>query len=145
MNIFPGTENKLIVRKYTEEVINTGKTDCISNYISKDYTEVFDNKRYFLGIEGAEQHISGVRNTYPDLKLEIKMQIAEGEWVATCYTMTGTHLGEWMGIKPTGKEIMVTGVNIDRIVNGKILEHTGAANLFNSLLEIGAIKIAGSK
>lgn len=137
--------NKLIVKEYTERVINTGKTDSISKYISEDYTEIFDSKKYLLGINGAKEHIVGVRKTYPDLELVIDRQIAEGEWVATCYTMKGTHLGEWMGIGPTGKKIEVTGVNIDRIVDGKIIEHTGAANLFNSLLDIEAIKIVGDK
>ncbi len=136
--------NKLIIKEYTEKVINTGQTDSISKYISENYTEIFDNKKYPLGIDGAIEHIVGVRKTYPDLELIIDRQIAEGEWVATCYTMKGTHLGEWMGMKPTGKKIFVTGVNIDRIVGEKIVEHSGAANLFNALLDIEAIKIVGN-
>ena len=63
--------------------------------------------------------------------------------VATCYTMRGTHKGEWMGIKPTGKILEVTGVNIDKVLNGKLVEHSGAANLFDGLLEIGAIEVVG--
>lgn len=133
--------NKKIVKEYLEKIVNTGNSDSITNYISESYTEKFENKKYHLGIEGAIEHIKGVRKTYPDLEITIDKQIAEGDWVATCYTMRGTHLGEWMGIKPTGKKIEVTGVNIDRIVDGKIIEHSGAANLFNALLEIEAIKI----
>jgi len=75
--------------------------------------------------------------------LSIDLQIEEGEWVATCYTMRGTHTGLWMGIKPTGKRIEVTGVNIDKIINNKIVEPGGATNLFDGFLEIGAIKIVG--
>jgi hypothetical protein len=41
--------NKLVIRKYIEEVINTGNTDKIGNYISSDYTEVFEGKRYKMG------------------------------------------------------------------------------------------------
>jgi len=73
--------------------------------------------------------------------LEINQQITEGDWVATCYTMKGTHSGSWMGIKPTEKLLIVTGVNIDKVVDGKIAEHGGAANLFEGLLDIGAVKI----
>ena len=54
--------------------------------------------------------------------------------------MRGTHTGLWMGIKPTGKRIEVTGVNIDKIIDNKIVEHGGAANMFDGLLELGAIK-----
>lgn len=136
--------NKLIVKEYIEKILNTGITDNISKYVSENYTEIYDNKKYPIGLTGAIEHIAGVRETYPDLELKIDQQIAEGEWIATCYTMTGTHLGEWMGIKPTGKIIKVTGVNIDRIVDGKIIEHTGAANLFNAFLDIEAIRIVGN-
>jgi len=138
-------DNKLIVRMYIASIINTGSCENISDFISPDYVEVFNNQRYPLGVEGAKKHIIGVRETYPDLELTVDQQIAEEDWVATCYTMKGTHLGEWMGIKPTGKKIEVTGVNIDKLIDGKIVEHGGAANLFNSLLEIGAIKIIGEK
>lgn len=135
------TDNKSIVRQFIEQIINTGNVENIAGVISPDYVEVFNNLSYPVGIEGAIEHVKGVRKTYPDLKLTIDLQIAEGDWVATCYTMTGTHQGEWMGIAPTGKKIEVTGVNIDKVVDGKIVEHGGAANLFDSLLNIGAIKV----
>lgn len=134
-------DNKLVVSQYIEQVINTGDTERISAFISYDYVEVYKNKRYLLGIEGAKKHVSGVRETYPDLHLSVELQIADGDWVATCYTMRGTHIGVWMGIKPTGKKIEVSGVNIDKVVDGKIVEHSGAANLFEALLDIEAIQI----
>jgi predicted ester cyclase len=59
--------------------------------------------------------------------------------------MKGTHSGSWMGIKPTGKIMEVTGINVDRIVEGKIIEHGGAANMFEGLLSIGAIKLVKEK
>jgi predicted ester cyclase len=135
------SDNKLLVKEYIEKVINTGNVHIISKFISPDYVEIYNNKRHSLGIEGAKEHIIGVRKTYPDLELSIDQQIAEGEWVVTCYTMRGTHTGLWMGIKPTGKKIEVTGVNVDKIIESKSAEHGGAVNLFNALLDIGAIKI----
>jgi hypothetical protein len=56
--------NKNLVARYIEEVVNTGQVERITNFISLDYTEVFNNQRYVLGIEGAAEHIKGVRNTY---------------------------------------------------------------------------------
>jgi predicted ester cyclase len=133
--------NKKLVKSYIENVLNTGDVSDINSFISPDYTEIYQNKRYELGIEGAKQHVLGVRETYPDINLSIEQQLSDGDWVITIYTMTGTHLGYWMEIKPTGKKIKVTGVNIDKVINGKIVEHGGAANLFESFLEIGAIEI----
>ena len=136
-------KNKTIVRRFYLEVVNTGKVDGIEDFISEEYTEDNDGKKHAVGIDGAKAHIHGVRQTYPDLHLSIERQIAEGEWVATCITARGTHQGSWLGIKPTGKPVAFTGVNIDRVVGGRIVEHGGAANMLGPLLEIGAVKVVG--
>jgi len=137
------SENRLLVRRYYEEVVSTGSVDRIPEFISPDYTEVHENRRYPLGIEGARQHLLGVRRTYPDLRLEVVRQIAEGDLVASEVIMRGTHRGEWLGMAPTGKSVVVTAVNIDRVAEGLIVEHGGAANLLSPLLEIGAIRVVG--
>jgi predicted ester cyclase len=136
-------KNKIVVRRFIEEVINTGNTDRIEMFVSPDYTEVLDGIRNPVGIEGAKFHILGVRRAYPDLHLTVEHQIAEGEWVATCITARGTHKGSWMGMKPTGKALVFTGVNIDRFVDGRIVEHGGAANLLGPLLSAGALQAVG--
>ncbi len=137
------SKNKSIVRDFYEKCVNTGNVEGIEAFVSEDYTEVYNGKKHVAGIEGAKAHILGVRQTYPDLHITIEQQIAEGEWVATCITASGTHQGSWMGIKPTGKPVVFTGVNIDRVVDGRIVEHGGAANMLEPLLEIGAVKVVG--
>ena len=136
-------ENKKLIRSYIEEVINTGNVKRIEKFISPNYTEVHEGQRQKAGIEGAKDHIIGVRQTYPDLTLTVDQQIAEGDWVATSITARGTHRGTWLGIKPTGKPVSFTAVNIEKVENGKITEHGGAANLLLQLLEIGAIQVVG--
>jgi predicted ester cyclase len=137
-------DNKMIVRRFYEEIVNTGDVSRISEVVSDDYAEVMDGKRYPVRAEGAASHVLGVRNTYPDLHLTVDRQISEGEWVATCITARGTHKGEWIGIAPTGRKVAFTAVNVDRVVDGKIVEHGGAANMLGPLLEIGAIRVVGS-
>lgn len=133
--------NKSVVRHYIEQVINTGDTSRISQYISSEYREEYNGQYYQLGIEGAVKHVEGVRKVYPDLQLTILNQIGEGQWVCTYYSMSGTHSSEWMGIQPTGQKVMIYGVNMNRVIDGKIVEHGGAANLLEPLLKIKAIKI----
>jgi hypothetical protein len=82
-------KNKDIVRRYYEEVGNTGNVEGIEEFISEKYAEVFDGKRHTIGIEGAKAHIMGVRRTYPDLHLAIERQIAEDDGVVTCLTTGG--------------------------------------------------------
>jgi len=136
-----GEENKKIVRRYIEEAVNTGHLENLDEFISPDYIETLYPTSTTLGVEGARQHIMAVRQTFPDLHLTVEKQISEGDWVATCITARATHQGEWLGIKPTGKEVEIFGVNVDKIVDGKIVEHGGAANMFEALLSIGAIQV----
>lgn len=133
--------NKALVRRYIEEMVNAGSVEGAEEVFDPCVAELMDGKRYEVGIAGMKEHILGVRQTYPDLHLTIDLQIAEGEWVATCITARGTHLGEWLGIKPTGKVLEYTGVNVDRIVNGRLVEHGGAANMLGPMLEAGLIRV----
>ena len=54
--------------------------------------------------------------------------------------MKGTHSGEFLGITPTNKVIEITGVDVDKVVDGKIVEHGGATNTFDAFMKNGLIK-----
>ena len=56
--------------------------------------------------------------------------IVEGETVAYRWTFRGTHQGELMGMPPTGKQVEITGITINRISGSKIEEQW---NLFDQL------------
>ncbi|MEA3460287.1 MAG: ester cyclase [Bacteroidota bacterium] len=56
--------------------------------------------------------------------------------IAICITVTGTFENDWLGMKATGKKITYTGVNINRVVDGLIVEHGGAANMLGPLLSV---------
>ena len=129
-------ENKEIVKQYIENVLNTGNDEDISTFISHQYTEVFNNKRYHLGVKGIRNKIARIRKIYPDLKLCIESQISEEDWVFTSYIMSGTQLGSWICHRPTGKIIEVRGVNIDRVVDSKIIEHRSSTNLLDPLIDV---------
>ncbi len=137
-------ENKQLVRRYFEEVFNTGAVDRLPDFVAPEYVEVYDGRIHPLGLEGARAHVLGVRKAFPDLQITIEQQIAEDDWVASRITFEGTHLGDWLGMEPTGKAMVFTGVNLNRVVEGRIVEHGGAANMFGPLLEAGAIRIARS-
>jgi predicted ester cyclase len=134
-------DNKTIIRQYTEQIENTGDISHIRDFIAEEYTEIYEGQSYPIGIQGAIEHLLGVRRVFPDLLITIENQIAEGEWVVTVYSVSGTFEKEWLGMKPAGKPIRFTGVNVDRIRDGRIIEHGGAANLFEPLLKAGAIRI----
>jgi len=60
-------DNKTIIRRYIEEIENTGDISNIQEFISEDYVEVYEGDRYKIGIKGAIDHVLGVRRVYPDM------------------------------------------------------------------------------
>ena len=127
--------------KYFYEVVTShGLVNEIEEYVSADCTTRVGEKTFYAGVEGMREHMVGVRHTYPDLKMVIIRQSRDGDYIISEFIAEGTHKGEWLGMKPTGKKLTFTGVDIDRVVDGKIVEHGGAMNTFETLFEEGIIK-----
>ena len=135
--------NKELVRRFYEQVVNTGDTTAIADFIAPDCVEVDGQRQVPSGIDGMIAHVQGVRSVYPDLQLTIVRQIAEADLVASEIVAAGTHAGEWIGIRPTGQRLVFTGVNVDRVRDGRIVEHGGAANMLQPLLAAGALRVVG--
>jgi predicted ester cyclase len=104
----------------------------VEKYVSADCTVRSGETNIPAGLAGMKQHVIDVRKTYPDLKIRVIRQHADKDFVISEVIVQGTHLGEWLGIKPSGKKLVFTGVNIDRVVGDKIFEHGGAANIFDT-------------
>lgn len=76
---------------------------------------------------------------FPDEVTVFEDQIAEGDKVVSRMTSTATHRGEFQGIPPTEKPVRLTGLWIDRIVDGQIVERWGEFDMMGLLQQLGAI------
>ena len=79
-------------------------------------------------------HLTAVRGACPDCSMGILRQYADGETVISEFILEGTLAGERLGIQPAHKRLSFTGVDIDKVVNGKIVEHGGAVTSLWALL-----------
>lgn len=90
------------------------------------------------GPEGMRQMMARWRSAFPDAADAVEQQIAEGDWVATRWTFRGTHRGELFGVAPTSKAVTMGGIFIDRIREGKIVEHWDEADIAGLMEQLGA-------
>ncbi len=74
------------------------------------------------GPGGILRYVTAYRAAFPDIRVTIEDQLAEDDKVATRWTARGTHLGEFLGLAPTGDEVTVSGIEFDRMVGGRIDE-----------------------
>ena len=132
--------NKEIVRYFYETVVSKHLMNELPDYLADECVQVSGPDRTPIGIEGMRQHLIAVRKTYPDYSVKIIRQYEDGDTVISEIIMRGTHKGEFIGIMPSDKVLEITGVNIDKVINGKIIEHGGTANTFEAFWEAGLIK-----
>ena len=135
-----GSFSKELIRRFYEVVVSGNLVDEIPQYISKDCMLRTGDHTSFIGVEGMRQHLLAVRKTYPDYSMKIIRQYEDGDVIISEFIMRGTHKGEFIGITPTNRVIEITGVDIDKVLNGKIIEHGGAANTFDAFWNNGLIK-----
>ncbi len=127
-------ENKAIVSHWNEELWKGNQAM---------YDKCVAPNCLFHGIGGQEEHknfINGLRTAFPDVSLTLEDQLAEGEEVVIRWTMRGTHQGELWGTAPTGKPVTVTGITIQRLAEGKIVEEWTEADSLGLQQQIGAIR-----
>jgi steroid delta-isomerase-like uncharacterized protein len=133
-------ENKAITRRLNDEVWTKGRLEVIDELIADDFvTTVVGAPEQIRGPEGFRAFATMYRTAFPDLRITVDEQIAEGETVVTRWTATGTHEGELMGIPATGKQATTAGVNINRISGGKLVEGWGLFDQLGLLQQLGAV------
>jgi steroid delta-isomerase-like uncharacterized protein len=135
------TGNKEIVRRVLEDVWKDPAV--IDQLVSSDYIG-YDAAltEPIRGPQGAKDNFKQYSEAFEGAQIRVKDQIAEGDAVATRWEGRGRHTGDLMGIPPTGKEIIVEGLNFTRVQDGKIVEEWSNWDTLGMLQQIGAIPSA---
>jgi predicted ester cyclase len=128
-------DNKAIVRHYRQELMNEGHWSVVD--------EIFPEKFILNGQEMSPENFKPFaamwRTAFPDLVYTLDHLIAEGEWVVEHWIARGTHRGSLFGIAPTGKSFESMGINIHRVVDGKIVEIWEVADALGELQQLGIL------
>lgn len=130
-------EIRAIVRQFYTIVVAGGRLGAIDSLVGLDYLDHNASPEAGRGPDVVRTHMEAIRRTFPDFQLTIEDIVAEGNLVATRVTGQGTHLGEWLGIRPTGRVVQLRGINLDRVVDGRIVEHWGEADTIGMLRQMG--------
>jgi steroid delta-isomerase-like uncharacterized protein len=76
---------------------------------------------------------------FPDVQIRVDAAISEQDIVASRWTMTGTHRGDFQGVPATGRQIRMQGIDFSRVVDGQIAEHWAQYDLVGVMQQIGAL------
>jgi steroid delta-isomerase-like uncharacterized protein len=90
------------------------------------------------GVPGVMRFFEMFRAAFPDVQVTIDELVADGDRAAIATTMTGTHTGEVMGMAPTGRRVSVTGIDVVRVEDGRIVEHRGLTDTVGLMRQLAS-------
>lgn len=115
-------QNKALVRKFYEEVINKKNVKAFDELCSPDFVDHTAALGQAPGLRGMKDGFAMFYKAFPDQMVNIEEMVAERDIVVTRFSVTATHKGEIMGAAPTGKKVMFHAIDMIRIRGEKAAE-----------------------
>ena len=128
-------QNRAVARRVFDEIFNQGKYDVANEIYAPDF--VNHGFSTDIGLKEDQAAARGWREAMPDIKVTVKMMVAEGDLVTVLWTAEGTNTGEGNGLPATGKKVKGRGITIWRIVNGKIKEEWSEFDELRLMKQLG--------
>ena len=132
-------QNRSVIYRLAQEYWNVGNTAVIDELFAPDFIDHTAPPGLASGREGLKQFLLPFREAFSNMHTVIDDTIVEGDKVAWRWTFQGTHTGSLMGIPATGKAVTLTGITIDRVTGGKIVERWNQADFMGMMQQLGVI------
>ena len=138
-------KNKDLVNRFFNDVFNAQDRAAADEIIAANF--VAHHPAFPGGIHGPDgimQTVAFFRAGFPDLNYQVQALIAEHDLVTARWLATGTHLGVFMGIAPTNRQVAITGIDIFRVNDKTLVEAWVSSDFFGLMQQIGGIPAPGS-
>ena len=128
--------HKSLVLKYVE-LWNTGNLALADEALAPDFVDR-SHPEFSPGPASIKQAVADFRAAFPDALVTIEQMICEGDMIALRLVLRGTHQATFAGFPPTGKKVVLPGVDFIRVANGKLVELWNYSDTLNWVLQLGA-------
>jgi steroid delta-isomerase-like uncharacterized protein len=131
------------VRRFVEEFQSGHDVEIARQLISNDCIDWTPVAPFSPDRDGVMELFSMLFDAFPDLHVEIHDLIEAGDKVVTRKTFHGTHLGDFMGVAPTGRTVSWDAIDIVRVRDGQLVEHWNSVDALGLLTQLGALPLPG--
>lgn len=136
-------QNKAVIRGLVEGFWNKKDVKAFDDAFAARFVD----RTPMPGTDGTKEALKavvlGIQAAVPDARTTLDDLVAEGDKVTWRWTFQGTHKGPLMGIPATGKRITLTGITIDRIAGGQIVERWHQIDTLSLMQQLGVIPPPG--
>ena len=125
-----------LVERLHAELFASGDLATLDRFFAPDVVSHNMPPGFPAGIEGVRRFFETFRTAFPDVTVRVDEVVAESDRAAVATTIEGTHRGELLGLAPTGRRVAVTGIDIVRVREGRIVEHRGLTDTVGLLRQL---------
>jgi steroid delta-isomerase-like uncharacterized protein len=126
--------NKDVITRFITEIWNGNNLDVLDAFLDPAYYDYTYEPR---NREGLEHALLLMQAAFPGHETSIEEIIGEGDTVAVCLTLRGTHSGPFRSLPASGKPFAIGGYRFYKVSDGRITLHRGLIDLPSLLQQIG--------
>ncbi|MCK5066654.1 MAG: ester cyclase [Bacteroidales bacterium] len=134
-------KNKDFIEVFTKDFWNKQNIAAFETYFTSDY--IYHNAEGDMNAEQYKGLCQAYLSAFPDLHITTDYLVAEGDRVVKVWTAHSTHTSDFMGIPASGKSIVIKGIEMFRIADGKIAELWACMDNLGMLQQLGVIPPMG--
>lgn len=130
-------QNKAIVRRVNKEFIEGGNVNTVHEIFAPDFINHSAPAGSPQGPDAIIYFFNQLlKPAFPDLKVDIHDMIGEGDRVTTRKSFYATHKGEFFGVKPSNKSVVMDVIDIIQLRDGKYIAHWGILDMHSLMTQI---------
>lgn len=131
------SESQTLAERWAREAVAEGRVEVFDELVSADAVD-HSGPVPRSGVEGFKSRTRVIHDAFTDVEVVVADLLVDGDKLAWRWRLTATHHGPFLGVAPTGKRVTMTGMNIQRVANGVVVEHWSNADQLGLLQQLQA-------
>lgn len=126
---------QMLAQRWAHEGVAKGHVEVFDHLVSAEAID-HSGPTAVRGVEGFKSRTRAMHAAIRDIEVVVEDLLVDGDKVAWRWKLTGIHHGPFLGVAPTGKRVTLTGINIQRVANGTVIEHWSNADQLGLLRQL---------
>ncbi|PZR63262.1 MAG: hypothetical protein DLM71_04955 [Chloroflexi bacterium] len=130
--------NRAVIRRYKEDILNSRDVAALDLIVAEDYLDHAAFPEQGPGRNGLKQRVEYLFDAF-DPHWTVHDMIAERDMVVVRWSHSALHRGEFLGLQATGRAFTMRGIDMYRVVAGKMSEHWNVVDMFGLYKQVGLL------
>jgi predicted ester cyclase len=126
---------RTLAQRWAEEAVARGRVEVFDELV---FAEALDHSgpTPMRGVEGFKSRTRSVHAAFSEIQVIVGDLLMDGEKLAWRWQLTATHHGSFLNVPPTGRRVTMTGINLQLVANGRVVEHWSNADQLGLLKQV---------